>query len=308
MRLHGNIRSNLKYNPVLRSNPVPTDGDEGERASQMARYITRKYRDKAFMEQKPKVSITDRRSAAPALQNISGSIVMPQSTVAVAERTLAVPAQTREPLSRSATAPLPQLPPPHGPVQLGNPYARHMTASVQPSISNTPGQQAFTSAYNGNLPSQTNAAWHPQSYGRAQTLAQPSSSAFGSIHMTGGVWDDLAGLSLSHAAPAYAVPQSSSNQHFTGIPAISAHNTVLRPGPAAHAFSSQAIHSYPSSASQQLHPTLYSAPVPVSSNSRNPFFASVQQQQPFLAQTQFNPGLVAHTPGFTSQQFSQQYQ
>ena len=301
MRVNGNARSNERYNPD--QHPHPTDGDESERNSQMARFISKKYRDKAFAKRKSRRQEVDRleeeisempRTRAPdgrppTVDHVSSSRAQtPQS--AALRIPSPVPMPVREPLSRSATAPVPQRAfissASPSTLHASNPYQRQMTASVQPVST-----QSFGGYNSGFAMPQLGNSW------TAQTPQYAQSNAYQTVQPKGGVWDDLAGLSISSSVPSLGA----AGPAYSGYPAsaqsaMSSSNPFLRASPASSVPSSQSTpsHAPPGSfAPLQSITPLFSAPAPLEGISRNPFFASMQapplgvQSQPFGGNVQY---------------------
>lgn len=317
MRLNGNIKSNQKYNPDPRSHPVPTDGDEGERNSQMARYLAKKYRDKAFMQRKPRErEVARERRAEPvqeAAHDRSHAKARPQTPPAAtveASRAGALwpqDALAREPLSRSATAPLPYIQPTSSPAVANNPFLRQMTASVQPSYA-PPASIAQASAL---YPSSSVAALPPSlgqsvpytSSWQAQQIQRPVMQHAQSVPpLQGGVWDDLAGLSISSNTTYGLTALHNSSGYLLPTPSA---NPFLRSqmGSMANTFAGQPTYSpQPNTGVQQNGLSSLSSP-----QSRNPFFASMHQAAPAPLQPNYiSSTSFASQPYFHAQQHYQQ--
>lgn len=69
MRQIGNVKSNLKYNPNELKHPPPTNLMDGERGSELEKYIRAKYEFKTFMERSTPTPDPSRSASVPLVQS-----------------------------------------------------------------------------------------------------------------------------------------------------------------------------------------------------------------------------------------------
>lgn len=226
MRQMGNIKSNEYFNPDERRNRPPANVEEGERSSDLEKFIRDKYQFRRFMNKvAPPVPIKERdgsggssstglgRSTSRRIPNGSGrdeidstvrgafgsrSSLAPADGLSRSRTAPIVPSTWRE--AKRAASPLPALPP----------EATPPAYEAIPNIAVSEAPQHSTSASNASLPTGTtssslfpSAPVPPQRASSSQGLTgpgaygshPPSPSASSSFQGRSSVFDDLISLS-----------------------------------------------------------------------------------------------------------------
>lgn len=211
----GNKRSNALFNPDPIRHPPPTDFEGDDRQSELERFIFKKYRDKAFVHREP----LEKSRKAPRAE-VKENVHFQEDAYEPERRTSnPFPPRAHKPaailqssdysrsapnITRSLTAPLPEAsrtasPAPTVP-NLQVPQ-RQMTASAQ--IPSRTGAQSIASGYPAAYPTNpfsNRPAPQAQPSSAPSFAARPPPPLASPAQPKGGVWDDLAGLSIHPTA------------------------------------------------------------------------------------------------------------
>lgn len=277
MREIGNIKSNMKFNPDERRNRPPANVEEGERNSELERFIFDKYRGK-FMDSlnPPPVPIKDKWHVSP---NPTGSTSSGDSSrKQFPSNSLGTPSSVNKSASRSSTSPFPSTwadaqraasVSPAPPVQATSSSASTTTLHAPP-LPDRSGSSAsisrITSSGNGLAPPvasvpprSSSASIYTQngSNGNGTANGHQGITATANATSKSSVFDDL--LSLQEPAQPFVQPTFQ----------------MVQPG--------QQLNPWAHLATQQqavVSPMVMSHTVNGIESSSSPFFQQQQQQQP----------------------------